>query len=256
MNINKSLKAKRISYGGTRSNASIKYIVLHYTGNKTDTAKANANYFSPHGGNTRKAGAHYFVDKTSVYQSIDDSKIAYSVGGSKYSNCGRTGGGKMYGKITNTNSISIEMCSNGGAIAEETIRNAVALTKMLMAKYHIPASNVYRHFDVTGKDCPAWSGWIGHNTSKWSDFKNRLSTANNHVATATAGWLAKIHNCDSLNIRGGAGTKYPVVGVIGKNEAFTIVEQVGDEHGNKWGLLKSYADKGNGWVSIKYVKAI
>lgn len=256
MNINTSLKAKKISYGGTRSTANVKYIVLHYTGNTTDTAKANANYFSSHGSNTRKAGAHYFVDKTSVYQSIDDNKIAYSVGGKKYSNCGRTGGGKMYGKITNANSISIEMCSNGGAIAEETVKNAVELTKMLMARYGISASNVYRHFDVTGKDCPAWSGWIGSNTSKWSDFKNRLTNATNNVAAGSTGWLAKIHNCDSLNIRGGVGTKYPVVGVIGKDEAFTIVEQVADAHGNRWGLLKSYADEGNGWVSIKYVKAV
>jgi len=256
MDINTTLKAKKISYGGTRSTGSIKYIVLHYTGNTTDTAKANANYFSAHGSNTRKAGAHYFVDKTSVYQSIDDNKIAYSVGGSKYSNCGRTGGGKMYGKITNANSISIEMCSNGGAIAEETVKNAVELTKLLMARYGIAASNVYRHFDVTGKECPAWSGWIGSDSSKWSNFKSRLTNTSSNVATGSTGWLAKTHNCDSLNIRGGVGTKYPVVGVIGKDEAFTIVEQVADEHGNMWGLLKSYADEGNGWVSIKYVRAV
>ena len=34
----------------------IKYIVMHYTGNSSDTAKANANYF--HSG-SRGASAHY-----------------------------------------------------------------------------------------------------------------------------------------------------------------------------------------------------
>ncbi len=81
----------------------------------------------------------------------------------------------MHGKITNANSISIELCSNSGAIAAETIANAVALTKTLMTKYGISASNVYRHFDVTGKLCPGWAGWYGSNSTKWNAFKAQLS---------------------------------------------------------------------------------
>ena len=46
-----------------------KYIVIHYTGNKTDTAKANANYFRTE---NRGASAHYFVDKNTVYQVVED----------------------------------------------------------------------------------------------------------------------------------------------------------------------------------------
>ena len=43
-----------------------------------------------------------------------------------------------------------------------------------MKKYNIPASNVIRHFDVTGKLCPAyWSG--RENAGKWEkEFKSRL----------------------------------------------------------------------------------
>ncbi|MFR7817101.1 MAG: hypothetical protein ACLU22_06455 [Clostridium sp.] len=59
MNINKKL-AKSISYGGVRDLKSIKYIVLHFTGNKGDTAKNNALFYAT--GNTREAGAHSFVD--------------------------------------------------------------------------------------------------------------------------------------------------------------------------------------------------
>lgn len=171
------LMAKSLSYGSTRPTSAIKYIVLHYTGNTTDTAKGNANYFGPNGSNTRAAGAHYFVDDTTVYQSIPDTRVAWAVGGSKYSDCSSTGGGTMYGTITNSNSISIEMCSKNGAITDATITNAVELTKQLMIKYNIPASRVYRHFDVNGKSCPGWSGWIGKKDySKWTAFKNMLTT--------------------------------------------------------------------------------
>ena len=166
------IKAKAISYGGLRSASVIKYLVYHYTGNRTDTAVANAKYFK--NTNTRAAGAHYFVDANDVYQSIDDLRIAWAVGGTKYNNCSTTGGGTMYGKITNTNSISIEMCSTNGEISEGTIKNAVELGKVIMNKYNIPIENVYMHFDISGKTCPGWNGWWNNGRTKWNDFKNRL----------------------------------------------------------------------------------
>ncbi|MCM1245971.1 MAG: N-acetylmuramoyl-L-alanine amidase, partial [Roseburia sp.] len=58
--INKKL-AKSISYGAVRNRKNVYYIVIHYTGNKKDTAKNNAVYFAT--SNTRPAGAHFFVDK-------------------------------------------------------------------------------------------------------------------------------------------------------------------------------------------------
>lgn len=119
MIINKSYPAKTISYGSMRSASAVRYIVLHYTGNKTDKALNNAKYFSKSGTNTKSAGAHYFVDENSVYQSVDDLRAAYAVGGKKYTNCQQTGGGSMHGIVTNANSISIEMCSTNGAIAEK-----------------------------------------------------------------------------------------------------------------------------------------
>ena len=73
--------ANRKNYGGRRSLAAIKYIGLHYTGNDGDSADANANYFKK---NIVKASAHYFVDDTSVVQSVPDDYVAWSVGGKKY----------------------------------------------------------------------------------------------------------------------------------------------------------------------------
>lgn len=170
------------NYGGTRASSSIKYLIYHYTGNQTDKAVNNANYFK---NNVRQASAHYFVDDGTVYQSVPDLTIAWAVGDRKYTDCNTTGGGTMYGKITNTNSISIEMCSANGVISEATMANAAALGKELMTKYNIPVSNVYRHFDVSGKHCPGWAGWYGNDSSKWVAFKNRLSGTTAPASTGT-----------------------------------------------------------------------
>ena len=45
--------AKKLSYGGKRPYKDIKYIVIHFTANKGDTAKNNAVFYAE--GNTREA---------------------------------------------------------------------------------------------------------------------------------------------------------------------------------------------------------
>lgn len=168
--------AHRSNYGATRSTSKIKYIVIHFTANDGDSDEANAKYFK----SVRKASAHYFVDGDSVTQSVYDNYVAYSVGGSKYSNCSTTGGGKYYGKCTNSNSISIELCDcvkNGTIYPNQaTINNALELTKELMKKYNVPKENVIRHFDVTGKTCPGyWAGTAAKNAKWKTEFWNKLS---------------------------------------------------------------------------------
>lgn len=159
------------NYGGSRNASQIRYLVYHYTGNDGDRAANNAKYFQ---NNIVKASAHYFVDDTTVWRSVPDLKVAWSVGGSKYANADKTGGGTMYGVISNTNSLSIEMCDtirNGVYQASEaTLANAAALGRTLMEKFGIPIENVYRHFDVTGKHCPSYLV----NAQKWAEFKKRL----------------------------------------------------------------------------------
>lgn len=168
----KTLLANKANYGGVRSTANIKYIVIHYTANDGDKAWNNANYFK----NTIvKASAHYFVDDNYVYQSVPDNYVAWSVGGSKYSDCRKTGGGKLYGKCTNANSISIELCdtNKNGTVypTNATIKLALELTRFLMSKYNIPNDRVIRHFDVNGKHCPAY--WMDN--SKWEkEFHGKL----------------------------------------------------------------------------------
>ena len=159
------------NHGGTRSAEQIRYLVLHYTGNIGDTAANNAAYFQ---NNIVKASAHYFVDDTTVYRSVADLNVAWAVGGNRYSDIGKTGGGTMYGVITNQNSLSVELCGTQGngsrRASEATLENAVTLCRELMDRYQIPLSRVYRHFDETGKHCPAY--WMEE--SAWQAFKARL----------------------------------------------------------------------------------
>ena len=157
--------------GGTRPASAIQYIAFHYTGNDGDTDANNARYYRD---NVVQASAHYFVDDDSITQSVEDLGIAWAVGGKKWADCPQTGGGVLFLKATNYNTISIELCDtrrDGQIMATEaTLERAAALGRALMEKYNIPIERVVRHFDVTGKHCPAYF----MDTVAWEAFKGRL----------------------------------------------------------------------------------
>lgn len=144
----------------------IKFIVIHFTANNGDTAKNNADYFANN--NNLSASAHYFVDEKEVWQSVNDGDTAWHCGGTSY----------KHPSCRNANSIGVEMCSRKDSsgkyyIKEETIKNTIELVKTLMVEHNIPIENVIRHYDVTGKNCPAP---LVENADKWVEFKNRLSS--------------------------------------------------------------------------------
>lgn len=148
----KKIKAKPISYGGKRSLYSVLYIVIHYTAGIGDTAINCGNYFATI--NNRQAGAHFFVGQDgTVVKSIDMSRIAWAVGGNKYSDYKETGGAKYYKKCTNANSISIELCDNLKRNPSKAQKQAVSELIDYIQKHCPNAKTVIRHFDVTGKYC-------------------------------------------------------------------------------------------------------
>ena len=192
--------ANRANYGTQRDTSKIKYLVIHYTSNDGDSDEANGKYFA---NNVVKASSHYFVDDNSVTQSVPDDYAAYAVGGKCQSNHH-----PMYKVITNTNSISIEMCDNhkDGTvhICDETLANTYALARALMSKYNITIDRVYRHFDVNGKLCPNCNGLL--EDAIWQNFKNNIvnSTVGN-LGTSTATTVpapAVNPNKDSIVSRG------------------------------------------------------
>lgn len=177
MNLKTNL-ANRGNYGGTRSTAAIKYIVVHYTGNDGDTDENNGNYFK---NNVVKSSAHYFVDDDSVTQSVPDGYVAWHCGANTY----------KHPVCRNNNSIGVEICDDvrNGTVypSNKTIENALELVEYLMKKYDIPKENVIRHYDVTGKICPEY--WCGTTTKdkKWKTaFWNKLGAKQNTAQAPAA----------------------------------------------------------------------
>ena len=175
----KQLIANKSNYGDKRDVSKL-YIVIHYTGNDGDTAKNNAEYYH---NSVVKVSAHFFVDNDEIYQSVPIEYAAWSVGGKKYTSCSQTGGGTMYGIIKNQNSINIEMCDNKPkdgkiSLTQKTRENTEDLVVDLMLKYNIPAERIYRHFDVTGKICPAYFISYGEHLNDgqnyWEFFKSNI----------------------------------------------------------------------------------
>ena len=148
-----------------RTEDDIEWLVIHYTGNKGDTAKANCSYYSSA---YRGASAHYFVDENSIYQNVLDKDISWHCGGRK----------TYYSKCRNSTSIGIEMCSDyaNGAyyISEDTVARVTTLVRYLMDKYGIDEDHIIRHYDVTHKICPR--PWV-YDESLWTDFLEQLDDA-------------------------------------------------------------------------------
>lgn len=139
----------------SRRGTSIKYIVVHDTGNPNRGADAYAHYRYFNGA-YRGASAHYFVDEDGVLEIVEQANSAWHCGDGR----GRYG-------ITNSNSIGIELCINRGNDMEKTYEHAKTLIRELMATYNLSKSRVVRHYDASRKLCPAhmskdnWAKWWG-----------------------------------------------------------------------------------------------
>lgn len=160
-------------YNHNKSTADrIKYIVIHYTGS-VGSAESNAKYFA---NGDRGASAHYFVGYSGeIWQSVEDENVAWHCGAKSY----------KHPECRNANSIGIELCTKttgSPRVADEnwyfedaTVESAVELTKELMKKYGVPKENIIRHFDVTGKTCPA--PYVFNNGKHtWFEFLQKISS--------------------------------------------------------------------------------
>lgn len=170
-----SIPADKSNYyaGRKRKYSDVKFIVIHYTGNNNDKAVSNGRYFAAP---NRKASAHFFIGQDgTIVKSVNLPRIAWSVGGSKYANCKDTGGGKYYGICTNNNSVSIELCDNKILDpSEEQIRAIVECVEYIRKKCK-NANYIIRHFDVTGKPCPArMTDETAEKRERWLKFKARI----------------------------------------------------------------------------------
>lgn len=148
-----------IAYNYSKRKGTIKYIVVHDTGNRGTNAGAVSHYKYFNGGD-RRSSAHYFVDDSNIIECVEVSLVSW--------HCG-DGRGK-YG-ITNDNSIGIEICINPESNYHMALAQAREIIRFLMNTYNIKKEYVVRHYDASRKLCPAsmssndWEIWKSFYTS-------------------------------------------------------------------------------------------
>lgn len=132
----------------------VKGIVVHYTGNPGTTAMQNRNYFEGLAQSKKtKASSHYIIGLAGeIIQCIPLDEISYA------------------SNQRNVDTISIECCIDNemGKFNEKTYDSLVQLTAWLVGEYDLKISDIIRHYDVTGKNCPKY---FVENKSAWDDFK-------------------------------------------------------------------------------------
>lgn len=231
------MPAKSLSYGGKRDLSTVRYIAMHYTGNKGDTARNNAKYFAT--SNTRQAGAHFFVDKEGdIWNSVPLNRIAWAVGGF-YSKS--NGGATYYGKCTNANSVSIELCDL--ASGKPSWKQMVAVKRLVKyIKKKCPnAKTVLRHWDVNGKSCPVTM--IGKSNEQWKRLRTYITKGYQFKGTVTR--KAALRSSGKVSVKNKIGTRK-------KGSTVYITKIVGN-----WGRLKKKtADGKYRWISLKKVKEV
>lgn len=164
-----NIVTKLINYNFTsKPNRKFDYICIHDTGNRSIGAGALMHYLYFNSGN-KSASADFFVDDQNILQLIDiDNAYSWAVG----DGAGRSG-------ITNSNSISIEICINPDSNYDVTINNTIDLVVYLMKQYNIPLEKVVRHFDASGKNCPQSMNNNG-DWSMWNEFKQKVADKINY----------------------------------------------------------------------------
>lgn len=237
----------------SRGNNPIQWIVIHYLG------VANADNPYLYGGGF---GGHYNIQRNGeIYKAADPkTAVVWHCGGGLQG----SGGHQYHGICTNYNSIGIEngVCYDGTwYFTTETQESLIFLVSKLMDEYGIDINHVIRHYDVTGKNCPA--PYVENNGYKtnwtWNQFKTNLisyrnsggytpssslsSSASDSQTYPSTPFTVKVIIND-LNMRQGPGTNYSSNGYTGKG-SFTITKVNGD-----WGKLKS----GSGWIYLKNPK--
>lgn len=166
MNIqDKLLTVNPYSRSGEKQNK-IEYIVIHWVGNAGSSAIANRNYFE-NLKTTHKtyASSHYVIGLDGeIIRCIPDDEVAFHAG--SYS--------------MNRKSIGIEDCHPdwNGQFNTATYNSLVELCASLCKQYNIPITNVIRHYDVTGKNCPKY---YVENQDAWNklrqDIQNKINGA-------------------------------------------------------------------------------
>ncbi len=121
----------------------IRYIVIHETDNVEESADAHNHSLYITSNSTDINSWHYTVDDHSIYHHIPDEEVAWHAGDQLTEHGGNHSG------------VGIEMCVNEGGDFAKTMDNTAKLTATLLHEYNLGVNDVKRHYDFSGKLCPA-----------------------------------------------------------------------------------------------------
>jgi N-acetylmuramoyl-L-alanine amidase len=184
-------------------------LVIHWTANegKGANAVANRNYFNKP---TTEASAHYIVDDKQIVRCLPENEMGYHVGARQY----KPEAVAKLSSYPNNCTIGIEMCVNADGNFQETYRRTVELAADILKRYGWGVDRLWRHFDITGKNCPAYfvsddfarkyTGLTA--TQAWAKFKDdvqrKLVTANPQPAQKPVDKVSIEINGKRLSVQG------------------------------------------------------
>lgn len=133
----------------------INNIVIHYVGNPESTAQNNRDYFNKI---DTEVCSHFVIGL--------DGEIIQCVPLDEKSNASNN---------RNLDTISIEVChpDDSGKFTDVTYASLVKLTAWLCDNSRLKASDVIRHYDITGKECPKY---FVTNEAEWEKFLEDVKT--------------------------------------------------------------------------------
>lgn len=149
----KLIPAGKYNRPGTKSTP--KRICVHYTGDCGASADRLTLFFTDNA--AARTSSQYIVGiNGEIIRCIPDNEIAYAAANQ------------------NANTIHIEVCykDKTGKFEEKSISALNELVLYLMDKYKISAENILRHYDLTGKHCPAY--YV--DATRWAALHERITT--------------------------------------------------------------------------------
>ena len=209
-------------------------ICIHNTSNDA-SAENEVKYMI---NNNSSTSYHVAVDEKHVIQAIPFNRNAWHAGD------GANGEG-------NRKYIGIEICRSTGDLLtfKKCEDNCAKYVAHLLKQYGWTIKNVKRHKDFSGKNCPhrtidlGWERFLDKIQAELDKLNKPVTTTK---PTTTQPTIKKVNykvviKVSSLNIRQKADFNSKVIGVVRKNEVYTITEEC-----NGLGHLKS----GAGWISL------
>lgn len=141
---------------------SVSGLVWHWIANPGTSPEQNRDFFeSRKEGRNGYGSAHYIVGiDGEILQCIPEVEMAYHVGAESYN----PEAVAKFGPYPNATTLGIELCHPDwtGAFTQATLDALSSLSADLCKRYALrPCTDIVRHFDVTGKDCPKW--FVAHN---------------------------------------------------------------------------------------------